>query len=221
MQDDKERLAEFWMRAVQVLTALCAPALIGLIVVAPDFVDVVLGERWHAATPVIQILAWVGLLQSIQSWNSGILMGLGRAKTLFWSTAAFLVVYVSAFAFGLQWGLVGVAAAYAVASTTLEAPYLWLTTRAVGISPWRFLRPLRGIALATAVMGGTLYFARLGLISEGVGAAARLVLLIPLGALVYASALYWTAPKLVGEVRGLRRRQAPEPYAAVASSSPR
>jgi O-antigen/teichoic acid export membrane protein len=221
MQDDTKRMAEFWIRAVQVLTALCAPALIGLVVVAPDFVDVVLGERWHDATPVIQILAWVGLVQSIQSWNGGILMGLGRARTLFFCTASFLVVYLSAFAFGLQWGIVGVAASYAVASTLLEAPYLWVTTRVVGISPWAFLRPLGGIALATALMGGALVVARLGLIEQGIGAAGRLALLIPFGALVYAATLFWTAPGLLGQVRSLRARRAPEAYAAVASSSPR
>ena len=59
------------------------PALAGLVVVAPDFVPVVLGDQWTAAVPVVQILAWVGIVQALQSLNMDILMARGRARTMF------------------------------------------------------------------------------------------------------------------------------------------
>ena len=42
---------------------------------------VVLGDRWTAAVPLIQMLRWVGLLQSLQTLNTEILQALDRTAT--------------------------------------------------------------------------------------------------------------------------------------------
>ena len=54
------------------------PALVGIVVVAPDFVAVVLGDKWAAAAPMIQVLAWVGIVQSLQSLNIDVLQARGQ-----------------------------------------------------------------------------------------------------------------------------------------------
>ena len=59
------------------------PALAGLVVVAPDFVPIVLGDHWSAVIPVVQILAWVGIVQALQSLQVDILMARGRGRTIF------------------------------------------------------------------------------------------------------------------------------------------
>ena len=78
IQDEPERIAAAWARVTRVLASLCVPALIGLVVVAPDFVPVVLGNQWAAAVPVIQILAWVGIVQALQSLSVDVLMARDR-----------------------------------------------------------------------------------------------------------------------------------------------
>ena len=83
IQDEPERIAAAWARVTRVLASLCVPALLGLIVVAPDFVPVVLGDQWDEAVPVIQILAWVGIVQALQSLSVDVLMARGRARTIF------------------------------------------------------------------------------------------------------------------------------------------
>ena len=83
IQDQPERIAASWARVARVLAALCVPALTGLVVVAPDFVPVVLGSQWDAAIPVIQILAWVGIVQALQSLSTDVLMARDRARTIF------------------------------------------------------------------------------------------------------------------------------------------
>ncbi len=45
MSDDRERMADIWIRATRLVGAISVPALVGLVIVAPDFVDVVLGQR--------------------------------------------------------------------------------------------------------------------------------------------------------------------------------
>ncbi|HWM11485.1 MAG TPA: MOP flippase family protein, partial [Solirubrobacteraceae bacterium] len=120
IQDDTERIAAMWARVVRLLAAVSLPALAGLIVVAPDFVPLVLGSQWDEAVPVIQILAWVGIVQALQAINMDILLARGRARTMFRFAIVVTVSHLIAFGVGLQWGILGVAVAYALSTTLVE-----------------------------------------------------------------------------------------------------
>ncbi|MBA2641350.1 MAG: MOP flippase family protein [Actinobacteria bacterium] len=210
LQHDRERMTEFWLRGLRMLAAFSMPAMAGLIVVAPDLVPVVLGEQWDDAVPVVQILAWVGLLQALSAWSGSILMGLGKANTLFRVSIVFLVLYVLAFLVGVQWGIVGTAAAYAIASTVLETLYLWLTVHALGISFFRPLRALAGVGQAALGMGVAAAVLRAALVEAGVAPALRLAAVIGAGTAIYIALFVWRAPDILAEARGLRRRHGDE-----------
>ena len=173
LQDDRERLADVWIRATRLVSAITTPALVGLVIVAPEFVSVILGERWDAAIPVVQILAWVGLIQSLQTMNGDVLLALGKASTIFRYTIFWFAAGVVSFVIGLQWGIVGVAAAYAVACTFVEPVNTWLTTRALETSVWRILRGLAPVVEASAAMGAIALGTMLLLRAGGVPPAAR------------------------------------------------
>ena len=95
----------------------------------------------------------------------------------------------------------------------MEPLRAWVTTRALGIPLWRFVRSLSGIAQATAVMAGALVAARLGLVEAGAPAWLRLVLLIALGGIVYVACCLWRAPEVTSEIKGVigRRKRGPAP----------
>jgi O-antigen/teichoic acid export membrane protein len=208
MQDDIEALKHAWFRANRVIAAISVPALLGLIIVAPDFIGVVLGHRWHSATPVIQILAFVGILQSVQGLNSSVLRAVDRTSALFRYSVVVSIASVTAFALGLHWGIVGVAAAYAISSGIVEPYYSWLTARSVGLSLVDFVRPLIGVFQASAGMAVCVLVLRELLLRADVPPAARLALLIGAGAAIYAILCSWRAPEVRDEVRDIRRRRA-------------
>ena len=62
-------MADYWRRSARLLAAIAFPSLLGLLIVAPDFVALALGNEWERAVPVIQLLAIVGLLQALQFLN--------------------------------------------------------------------------------------------------------------------------------------------------------
>lgn len=211
INDDRERMAEIWIRATRLVGAFSIPALVGLVIVAPEFVQVVLGPKWADATTIIRILAVVGIMQSLHTLNGEVLMALGRAGTLLRYTALYTVVTLGAVAVGLQWGLVGVATAYAIAIILVEPIRAWVTTRALGIRLLRLPRALSGVAQASAVMAAVLLGVRELLISAGTPAAVQLVVLVILGGIAYVAACAWRAPEVTQEVTGVigrRRRRA-------------
>ena len=156
---------------------------------------------------MIQILAGVGVIQSLQTLSGEVLLALDRAGWLLRFTMLWFAASVGAFAVGLHWGILGVAACYAVATVLVEPVRTVVTSRALGISPWRFVRSLAGVARATAIMAAALLPAREALLGAGLGAGSRLALLVALGSAVYVAGCLWRAPEVTLEVRrGLRRR---------------
>jgi O-antigen/teichoic acid export membrane protein len=210
---EPERIAGAWLRAVRMVAFVVTPAMLGVIVVAPDFVRVVFGPRWDAAVPVLRILAPLGLVQALQAPNYGILQATARTRVLVRYSAVASVVTVGAFAAGLPWGIEGVATAYVLVSLVLEPAYLILTTRAVGITPWRWLASVRGVLEAGGVMFALLLLARQLLLRTDIPVGGRLALEILVGAAVYIPVVLWRAPEVKSELSAAlaARRAAAEP----------
>jgi O-antigen/teichoic acid export membrane protein len=213
MQDDVRAVAELWLRANRMIAAFSVPALLGFALVAPEFVSVVLGTKWNAAVPVIQILACVGVLQSVQRLNSSVLQARDRTGTLFRFSIVAAVANVIAFAVGLRWGIVGVAACYAVSNALLQPLYMHLAARTVGLSLLSSVRNLAGVGQAAALMAGVVLSARLILSDAGIASPVRLTVLVVAGGAAYVLACAWRAPGVVADLKALRvkRPSVPEP----------
>jgi O-antigen/teichoic acid export membrane protein len=206
MQHDRARMTAVWVRAVRLIASFSVPALLGLVVVAPDFVSVVLGPKWDKATVLIQILAWVGLLQSLQTLNPNILQALDRTDTLLRYTVVFFTLHLTAFAVGLQWGVVGVAVGYLVSSLVVEPLFAWVTARALGVSPFVLVRGLSGVFQASVIMLAAVVGARVLLIQADAGGVLRLVLEVAAGVAVYLPCWRWRAGDAYAELEAIRRR---------------
>lgn len=218
LQDDPRRLGRAWLRGTRLSAAVSVPAFLGMMAVAADFVPVVLGERWTEGVPVLQLLCLAGILQGIQMLEWSVLQARGQAglllRYMLVSTAANLI----GFAVGLHWGIVGVAAGFAVARAIMVPILTLLTCRAVGLSLGDVFRALSGVAQAAALMLVTVATMRYLLIEAGVPTSGRLPLLVAAGVAVYASFLWWRAGDVITELRTLRaeRWRAQKPAATLA-----
>ena len=207
IQDDRERLAEIWLRVIRLVGAVVAPAMLGLVVVAPDFVDVVLGHRWHGAIPLVQILAAVTLMQGFNAVGERTLMALDRVSLVFRFSALRTALSVAAFAIGLRWGIVGVAACYAIATVPVQAYLSFMVTRTLGIRGSAFVREVGGVAQAAITMFVVCWAGREVLVHVGVAAPLRLLAVVLLGAAVYLPIVSWRSPDVLHEIKALRGRR--------------
>ena len=206
VQEDRVRLAAYWRRSVRMLAAVVMPALVGLIVVAPEFVAATLGPDWSGATQVIRLLALVGLLQTMQVLNPMVLQALDRTGLLLrWSLLSFAAAIIG-LGVGLEWGIVGVAAGFAIAAALTEPAFAWATARLLQVRAVTLLGDLAGVAQATAAMTAAVVLCRVALDDVGLPPVARLLMLVAVGAAVYLPCLTWRAPEVLRDVRSARRR---------------
>jgi O-antigen/teichoic acid export membrane protein len=204
---DRQQIAAVWLRASRMVAVVVVPTTLGLVAVAPDFVSVVYGRKWHAAVPVLQLLAPIGLMQALTAINGGLLKAIAQTRMQFRFTVVATLVSVGAFAAGLPWGIVGVAVVYLAVTLALQPAYVILTARAVGISSFDWLRSIGGVLQAGIAMMLVVLLGRALLDGAEVPTAARLVALMILGACVYVALLAWRAPEIRTELRGLGRRR--------------
>lgn len=204
---DPHAIGGLWLRASRVIAAIAMPALVGLAIVAPEFVNVVLGPKWHDSVRVLHILCWVGLLQALMGQNAGVLQALGKVTTLFRFAVVSGTATIAAYAVGLKWGIIGVATAYAIVTTFLQPYYAWLTGRAIGVSPLRFVAGLRGVLEASAVMAAGVGAVKLALLALDIPEAVRLATEVTVGVALFVPLCTWRAPLVIEELRGVWRER--------------
>jgi polysaccharide transporter, PST family len=202
MQQTKE-LGAIWLRMSRVLAAVAVPGLLGMVVLAPDFVVVVLGEKWRSAIHVLQVLAWVGILHVGSAQATTLLQAIGRAGTVFRYSIASAILSVIGFAIGIRWGIVGVAAGYAIAKTLLIPFYVSSGSRAVGLSLREFGEAVSGVVQAAAGMAILVLGLRIALLDQ-LSAGPRLVVLVVAGFAVYLPLCRWRVPEIVEDIRRAR-----------------
>jgi O-antigen/teichoic acid export membrane protein len=208
LQTEPKRLAQAWARGNQVISAVNVPAFLGMAAVAPDFVPVVLGQKWHAAVPVLQFLSLAGVGTTLQTLNWSTVQAMGRPGVMLRFRLFSSSVTIAGFAIGLHWGVAGVAASFAISRFLVTPVSTLLTCRTLGCSP---LEGVRGEALVVGlalVMAVVVVLTRLGLVHAGVPAGARLAVAVLVGIVVYGGLLWWKAPNVVSELRSLVRRRA-------------
>ena len=185
--------------------AVVVPALLTLLVVAPDCIDVFFGDQWDDAVVPLQALCVGGVAHSLSSLHWSVLQARGEAASLLRITLLSAFVMWTAFAVGLQWGIVGVAVLYAVGRWLLVVPIILMMSRAVSFDFWAALRA--GTAtLPVSLAAAAVAFARRPLLLEiEVPELARVVAVTAIMVICYGAMLMVVAPSLVRDVKQVVR----------------
>jgi O-antigen/teichoic acid export membrane protein len=181
LQSQPERMGRAWIRATRLIGSITTPAMLGVMVTAPDLVRVVLGTKWDGAVPVVQVLAWVGLHQSFARLNSSVLQAADRTNLMLRYAIITVIADVVAFGVGAHWGIIGIAVAYAITTTLIAPLYFQLAASSVGLTTFGFLREMSPVLQASALTGLTALATRELLLAAGAGPAARLAVVAAIG----------------------------------------
>lgn len=199
IQDDNGRFRQAYTRSCMLIALISFPVMAGLGVVADPMIRTILGAKWIGAIRVFQILAPVGIVQSVQTTVGQIYMAKGRTDWFFrWGIASGLIL-VSSFLVGIHFGILGVATAYCIAFIGITMiPGFLIPFRLIGLKLADFARALLPQILITALMAG-ICIGWLNLL-PAIGIAAPWLLLtstIILGMAVYVIAMLVVWPPVL------------------------
>ena len=190
LQDDDTRLRRYYLKSAGAIAFVTFPMMLGLMVVAEPFVVALFGEKWRSIIPLLQILAPVGMIQSVGTTVGAIYVVRGRTDLMLrWGLIAAMVV-TAAVVIGLGWGVQGVALSYAIAAFILAYPGFVIPFRLIGLAFTELVavifRPLLNSMLMATIM-----LAVRGLLPSDTGAIFSLIASILVGTCVYVLLSRW------------------------------
>jgi O-antigen/teichoic acid export membrane protein len=192
--DDLERFRASFLRIQKVLVCLVAPLGICAMFLGDVAVTTLLGERWAAAGPIVQVFGAIAIIQAADTHIGLIFLARGATDKLFRYGLYWTPPFLACILIGLRWGSLGVAWSYLAFNAVVFYPSWVIAGRVVDLRAREVLRSLAvvfGCAGLIAAVGGVLrVFVDLSGIEMIVAAAAL------------ASAAYWGGVLLLDQ--GLR-----------------
>jgi O-antigen/teichoic acid export membrane protein len=196
MQHQPERMRRAFYNVTQFTSLLAFPVFIGIGALAPELVPALFGEKWAPSIPVMQVLALIGILQSVLFFNGSVIKAAGKPS---WQLGIMLLnatCSVIAFLIAVRWGIVAVAASFVIVGYLL-APVSYIAVRKLiqvdfRTYLWQFVPPISASLVMVAVILGLQTFFQ----SLALNLYLELVICLSAGALTYGLVIGLTARPL-------------------------
>jgi PST family polysaccharide transporter len=202
IQHDIARFRNAYLKVAGAIALVTFPMMFGLWALVEPFVLTVFGLQWKPVILLLMILVPAGMIQSIGTTVGAIYQAKGRTDWMFRWGIATGIISISAFLIGLQWGIVGVAAAYTIVSLVLVYPNFAIPFRLIDLSMGDLYRALWRPFVACLIMLAGILALKINLPPDLTGNWV-LAILVPVGSLIYLATIWLMNRNQVMELIGI------------------
>jgi O-antigen/teichoic acid export membrane protein len=188
IKGDIARVKDAYLHSVRIAATLATPTFLGLAAVAPNAVMLALGPKWESAIPILQLLCLSMPVRLVGTISSPLAIAIGRPDISLRCVVAAAVCVPTGMLIGSQWGVYGVAVAWAVSYPVAFLVAARLLSGALGCRMGTVLTPLAAPIGASLIMAIGVVLVQSGL-SRALPSLFSLCLEIIAGAAVYVAAL--------------------------------
>jgi O-antigen/teichoic acid export membrane protein len=200
IQHKPGRMRRAFYSVTQYTSLIAFPVFIGLAALALELVPALFGEKWAPSVPVMQILALIGILQSVLVFNGSVIKASGKPS---WQLGIMLlnsVCSVVGFLLVVRWGIVAVAASFVIVGYLL-APISYVAVRRLIQINFRaylgqFVAPLSASLTMVVIIMGLKYVLK----DQELNLYLQLSFYLTVGVLTYLLAIVLTARSLSRQV---------------------
>jgi teichuronic acid exporter len=196
MQDDRDRVRDNVLRALESVSLLAFPTFFGMAIVAPEAVDLFLGPQWTPAVLPLQILCLAFPFRALGVFFTPALFGTGQPRLVVENNALTLVAVTAAILVGVNWGVAGVCAGWVFGYVPVFFVMARRTMLALDI-PVRDVARAVGFSLASAVTMVAAIVLTHPIIDNVIPPAAELAGMILIGVGAYAAIVLAFRPRML------------------------
>lgn len=150
LQEDPERLKRATLKMLKLLAVVSFPLMAVMAVAAEPLVQVVLGPKWLAAVPLMQVFALAGLPASFNAVSSTIFLSQGKIDLFFRLNLLRQLVSLGFVFAGSFWGAMGCSLGVACSAIVIFAVDARFIGRHIGVSLGVYLAQLVPTLLTAA-----------------------------------------------------------------------
>ncbi|MDJ1169587.1 MOP flippase family protein [Roseofilum sp. BLCC_M154] len=153
LQNEPEKLKSAFYKGTQFTALISFPLFFGLSSLAPEIIPIMFGEQWHPSIPVMQILMLIGIVHSLGSINTSIILVMGKPDWALKVNIINAVTNVTAFILVVQWGIVAIASAFVIRGYLIPLPtFIIMVKKLIQINLKTYINQLVPALVATGVM---------------------------------------------------------------------
>ena len=183
INDDNDRQRRIFGKMLRFTAFMAFPVMLGLSLVAPQFIIIAIGEEWANSIPLLQILCISGAFIPLYTVYQNLFLSLGKSNIYMWLSIGQIVVMLAAVLACHSMGFKPMVMAFAAVNIVWLLAWQFFASQLIG---YRFMTMLRDLLpfmlIALAVMVAT-YFLTLPISNIYVLLVARVVIAVALYAL--------------------------------------
>lgn len=207
IQEDRERVKRIYLQTIQLISFVTFPLMIGLIPVADNLILVLFGNKWAEVIPIIRILAFVGVLQTLANPTGWIYTSQGKTNWMFWwgifGSGSIIIAIVIGVLFG---SIHSVAIAYLSINLILVYPVVAIPGKLINMKFIEVFKKVFPILLVSVIMAVIVYF--LGIILPSQIARSLILLIqIGIGAMIYIMIMWYFKIDAFNKITALFKEQ--------------
>jgi lipopolysaccharide exporter len=203
IQDDNDSMRKGYCKVLQYISILTFPMLVGMLVVAPEFIRLFYGKKWSPSIIVLQILSVVGIFKSLGNPIGSVLLSKGRADIgFYWNVFAVIVISIAVI-LGVNWGIVGVSVALLVLQVPLFSIIQPIVNRLIDLKFSQYFKVIKSSAICSAIM--LLGITSLRKILGNVDILLFFIISVASGMILYISLYYIIDRTLYAEMKSMIR----------------
>jgi O-antigen/teichoic acid export membrane protein len=154
LQDEPQRLRRAYEKVMVTISLIAFPVFAGLIIAAPQLIEVAYGSQWAAAVLPFQILCVAGAMRLIIAYASAATQAAGLIWSEVWRQVSYVMMVVAGVLLFRAWGIAGAALGVTAASCCMAVLMQVLACRLIGLGPWGLVKSyLPGVAAAAGLSG--------------------------------------------------------------------
>lgn len=152
VQSEAERYRSYYGQVVSFMAFCYMPMVAYFAIYSDSIIALLLGDKWLAAVPILQVLALGAIIEPIAATSGIVMITCGKTRDYLRLGIVRSVAQSLAIAIGVKWGLLGVAVACST-YTLLSLPFLlWFSFKTTPITPGLVYGALWFPALASSIM---------------------------------------------------------------------
>lgn len=153
MQTNNDLLGNAYCKLSKYLSIIGTPSLVGMMMVAPEFVNLVLSPEWANSVSILQILCFYAITNVMGGvlWAQ-ILKAKGYANKVLRMTVIRLIALITFIYAGGHWGLIGIAVSLVVYGWIFRFVYQHIVNRVIDLSMRRYIMSLVPSIVCTLIM---------------------------------------------------------------------
>lgn len=184
VNDDQERRRRVFGKMLRFTAFLAFPVMMGLALVAHEFIIIAIGSNWEESIPLLQILCMSGAFVPLYAVYQNLFLSLGKSDIYMWLSIAQIALVITVVLACHSIGFTAMVVAFACVNILWILAWQAFAARLIGYSYAMMLRDLLPFLAITLVVMLVTHFVTLPISNLYVLLIARVVIAVTLYALI-------------------------------------